>query len=252
MSRISVCMATFNGEKYIVPQLLSILSQLSEDDEVIISDDSSMDNTLVLVRELNDPRIRIFTNNQFRTPIYNFEFCLTKATGDIILLADQDDIWLPKKVMNIMKVFSNDPDLTLVASDAQIVDARGEAMAETFYPAGFTFTSNVLPNIVRNRFLGCSLAMRRRILPVVLPFPRRIPMHDSWLGIMNQLFGKVHFINTPLLAYRRHDANFSPSKRADIICLLTWRWNLVKAILGRVLALHIRSLATGNIFNVRR
>lgn len=252
MSHISVCMATYNGEKYIVQQLSSILSQLNAEDELIVSDDSSTDATLALVREMNDPRIRIFPGNQFHSPIYNFEFCLTKASGDIILLSDQDDIWLPGKVSTIMEIFSNDPDVTLVASDAQIINARGAMIAETFYPAGVKFTSSVLANIVKNRFLGCSLAIRRRILPVVLPFPRRLPMHDSWLGIMNLLFGKVHFIKTPLLAYRRHEANFSPPTRSQIIRILTWRWNLVIAILGRVWALHIRSYSAGNIRNVHR
>jgi len=243
-------MATYNGEKYIIQQLSSILSQLGENDEVVISDDSSTDATLTSVRELNDPRIRIFANNKFHGPIYNFEFCLTKVSGDIIFLADQDDIWLSGKVSHIMEVFSNNPEVTLVASDAQIINATGAIIADTFYPAGVKFTSSVLGNIVKNRFLGCSLAMRRRMLSIVLPFPRRLPMHDSWLGIMNLIFGKVHFIKTPLLAYRRHEGNFSPSGRAKMIRVLTWRWNLVIGILSRVLALSVRSAVAGNICNV--
>ncbi len=238
MSSVSVCLATFNGEKYIIPQVESILSQLSAHDEIILSDDSSTDNTLKLVRELNDKRIKIFANNQFHSPIYNFEFCLTKATGDIIFLSDQDDIWLPEKVTHIMNVFKNDPDVSLIATDARIIDASGETIADTFYPTDFTFTSSVLTNIIRNRFLGCSLAMRSSMLRVVLPFPRQLPMHDSWIGIMNQLVGKVHFINTPLIAFRKHSGNSHPLIRAGVIRLLTWRWNLVKAIFYRVLALR--------------
>lgn len=240
MLKISVCLATYNGERFILEQLSSILPQLSEDDEVIISDDSSTDNTLALVRGLHDSRIRIFANGQFHSPIYNFEFCLTKTNGDIIFLSDQDDIWLHNKVNAIMEIFMREADVTLVVSDALIIDAAGETIADTFYPAGFTFTPNVLVNIARNRFLGCSLAMRRRILPVVLPFPRRLPMHDSWLGIMNQLFGKVYFINMPLIALRKHETNVHPFVRAGIIRILIWRWNLMKAILGRVLKLCLR------------
>jgi glycosyltransferase involved in cell wall biosynthesis len=239
-------MATYNGQKYVVEQITSILKQLGDEDEIIVSDDSSTDNTLLLLNEQNDPRIKIYANNQFHSPIYNFEFCLTKAVGDIIYLADQDDIWLPGKVKSIMKIFGNDPDVTLVASDAQIINANGDTIANTFYSNSFVFTSNVLSNIVRNRFCGCSLAIRQSILQMILPFPRNIPMHDSWIGIMNQLFGKVHFINSPLVAFRKHDANSHPLSRTGIIRLLTWRWNLVKALLHKALPLYIHVLIHGN------
>ena len=243
MQRKSVCIATFNGEKYIIQQLISILSQLAEDDEVIISDDSSTDATLTLIRKLNDPRVRIFANNKFHSPIYNFEFCLTKTTGDIIFFSDQDDIWLPEKVRDIMKVFKKDPDVTLVASNARIIDFEGEMISGSFYHPGFRFTSRVLENVIKNRFLGCSIAMRRSMLQIVIPFPSRIPMHDSWLGIMNQLFGKVHFINTPLIAFRQHEVNYHPTARTGIIRILTWRWHLIKAIFWRMLTLRFRALA---------
>ena len=89
---ISVCMATYNGEKYIEEQLKSILSQLGENDEVIVSDDSSTDNTLAIVESFNDVRIKIFPNNKFHSPIFNFENALKQATGDYIFLSDQDDV----------------------------------------------------------------------------------------------------------------------------------------------------------------
>jgi len=246
MPRKSVCIATFNGEEYIIQQLSSILCQLEEGDEVIVSDDSSMDNTLALVRKLNDPRIRIFSDNQFHSPIYNFEFCLSKATGDIIFLSDQDDVWLPEKVARVVDVFSNHPNVTLVASDALIINGGGEVIAGTLYPHSHPFTSGVLANVVKNRFVGCSLAVRRPMMRLVLPFPHRLPMHDSWLGIMNQLFGKVYFINIPLIAYRQHGKNFHPSSRAGITQVLMWRWNLVKAVSCRAFMEYARRLVGGS------
>ena len=100
---ISVCIATYNGEKYIREQLDSILPQLGLDDEVIISDDSSTDNTLKIIEEYNDCRIKIFSNNKFYSPILNFENALKKAQGDFIFLSDQDDIWKSNKVEVVMK-----------------------------------------------------------------------------------------------------------------------------------------------------
>jgi hypothetical protein len=73
------------------------------------------------------------------------------------------------------------------------------------------------------------------MLEVMLPFPSNLPMHDSWIGIMNQLFGSVYFIDTPLIAYRRHSRNFSPSTHAGLARMITWRWNLATAVIGRVL-----------------
>ena len=90
---ISVCLTTFNGEKYIVEQLRSILSQLESADEVIISDDNSVDCTLELIKNLEDKRVKIFINNQKRGIQSNVENALNQAKGDIIFLSDQSDLY---------------------------------------------------------------------------------------------------------------------------------------------------------------
>jgi len=92
--KISVCMATRNGGRYLRQQLASILTQPGPTDEVIISDDSSTDDTLAIINSMADPRIRLFTNNTFYSPIFNFENALKQATGEIIVLADQACILL--------------------------------------------------------------------------------------------------------------------------------------------------------------
>jgi glycosyltransferase involved in cell wall biosynthesis len=240
MPRYSVCIATYNGEKYMRQQLLSILSQLG-DDEVIISDDSSTDNTLEVIRKMDDPRIRIYSKNKFRSPIYNFEFCISQAKGEIIFISDQDDLWLPHKLTTIEKVFQDNPKVTLVASDARIVNENNNIIMDTFYSGKISFKNSVLCNIVKNRFLGCTLAFRRTMLEVLLPFPLHLPMHDSWIGIMNQLFGSVYFINTPLISYRRHSQNFSSSTHSNIVRMITWRWHLTTAVIGRMVKHHVRT-----------
>ena len=105
MGKISVCIATYNGEKYIIKQLESILPQLREADEIVISDDSSSDRTIALIEQLNDPRIRILKDQKFRNPIYNFENAMLNAKGDFIFLSDQDDIWMPEKVAVQTEIF---------------------------------------------------------------------------------------------------------------------------------------------------
>ena len=115
---ISVCMATFNGEPYILQQLISILSQLGEEDELIISDNGSSDKTLSIIESLNDPRIKIF-NYKYLSISGNFENAIKNANGDLIFLSDQDDIWMDGKVesfRNALKCAS------VVLSDCVIVD----------------------------------------------------------------------------------------------------------------------------------
>src|SRR5688572_19081887 len=104
---ISVCIPTFNGEKFIHRQLESIISQLSPDDEIVISDDSSSDNTLNIIKSLNDSRIKLLDNNHFRNPIFNLENALKHAKGDFIFLADQDDLWKENKVPLLLKKLNN-------------------------------------------------------------------------------------------------------------------------------------------------
>ena len=125
---ISVCIATYNGEKYIKEQLDSILVQLGEDDEVIIGDDGSTDLTLDIIKSYNDPRIKIYKNS-FKNLILNFESTLEKAKGDYIFLSDQDDVWLPNKVKDSLKdLFKYD----VVISNCKVVNKNLDVIHESF------------------------------------------------------------------------------------------------------------------------
>src|SRR5262249_6501069 len=94
----SVCIATYNGEKFIVRQIQSILEQLSGDDEVIVVDDCSRDGTTAVISGFNDARIKIFPNSQNRKEVFSFGRALELCKGDTVFLADQDDVWLPGRV----------------------------------------------------------------------------------------------------------------------------------------------------------
>ena len=225
--KISVCMATYNGERFLREQLSSILSQLGNVDEIVLVDDSSTDETVHIAEKFSDSRIRIFRQARNCGVLKTFERALEEAGGEIIFLADQDDIWRPNKVSKIMSLFSDRPDLSLVLSDSFIVDARGQIISETRFRSG-RFHSSALQNFIRNRYLGCAMAFRRSILGYCLPFPCDIPMHDMWIGIVNQFVGKTAFINEPLMSYRRHDRNATPESHAPIGQMILWRWALAK------------------------
>jgi glycosyltransferase involved in cell wall biosynthesis len=226
--KISVCMATYNGERFIHEQLASILGQLRDADEVVIVDDASTDGTLAIVESFGDERIRIVRQPQNRGVLQTFNRALDEASGDIIFLSDQDDVWRTDKVLKIKEVFSSGSDVTLVISDARIIDGRGEIIAETWFKSG-KFHPGAWQNFVRNRYLGCAMAFRRSVLEYCLPFPADVPQHDMWIGIVNQLVGKTEFIDEPLMSYRRHERNISPhQKHAPLAQMIRWRWALGK------------------------
>ena len=230
--KISVCMATYNGERFIQQQLSSIVCQLAIDDEVVVVDDASSDATIEIIESFCDTRIRIVRHERNCGVLQTFNRALEEATGEVIFMADQDDIWRSDKVSKIKALFLETPDLSLVLSDCSIIDAQGKITAETRFKSE-RFNPGALRNIVRNRYLGCSMAFRRSVLNYSLPFPPDIPMHDMWIGIINQIFGRTGFIDEPLMSYRRHDSNISPQKHATLAKMIRWRWALVKNLVYR-------------------
>jgi len=198
-------MATYNGEKYICAQLGSILKQLSENDEVVISDDSSTDRTLEVIKSFKDKRIQLYEHNHFLSPTWNFENALKRASGDIIFLSDQDDIWLHNKVEVMAKLLLS---YDLVVSDCVVVNEAGEVIADSFFKLRGS-KPGLLSNLIKNSFLGCCVAFNRKIMQKALPFPKNIPMHDMWIGMIGELFGKTYFCEEKLVKYRRHDNNAS-------------------------------------------
>ncbi len=202
-------MATRNGSCYIREQLESILSQLGPDDELIVSDDASTDDTLAILRGYNDLRLRILTDNKFHSPVRNFEHVLLHARGNIIVLSDQDDIWLPGRLDLIHeRLDDNVEQVSLIMLDGEIVDATGNCLDKSIFTAN-RVGRGILKNIYDNTYTGCCLAFTRPLLDIALPFPHRIPMHDMWLGILAEIFGQVEFVPEKTIQYRRHGLNTS-------------------------------------------
>lgn len=227
-------MATYNGERWIQIQLRSVLSQLGENDELVLVDDVSSDSTLEKVEDLKDARIRIFRNEHNRGVDLTFQKALALARGDVLFLCDQDDIWYPGKVSRVMQAFSKHPDATLVLSDAQIIDSQGQVIAPSYFGIRGAFVPGVLANIVKCKFLGCAMAVKSCMRDRFLPFPARIPGHDMWIGVVNELYGKTYFIAEPLIGYRRHGDNASPERRQGLAQMLIWRWQLTVGLVKRV------------------
>ena len=228
---ISVCMATFNGGKFIREQLESILSQLPADAEIVIADDGSTDDTLAVVESLGDSRICVLPAEKHLGVIYNFERALQSSKGEIVFLADQDDIWLPGKVEKVLATL-NDADL--VSHDAWMLRPSESSWVRVGKLSDIrAYRCGVVANWWKNSFTGCCLALRRNVLDKALPFPKNLPMHDQWLGLVAEKYFKVKSIDEPLVEYRQHSSNATHigNSPAGVLQKIKWRLNLLKSLI---------------------
>lgn len=237
MPRISVCMASYNGGKYIKEQLLSILKQIRKDDEVIVSDDGSSDDTLSVIGSLHDERIRLVKGPGMGSPTMNFEHALGLAKGEIIFLADQDDVWTEDKVTVCLEYLQT---CDCVVSDAIVTDGALQTTCGSFFRLNHT-KRGLLRNLFgKNGYLGCCMAFRRCVLDKALPFPPKTPMHDIWIGNVAAFYFKLSFIPEKLIRFRRHDHNSSSTARESIYGVrekLMFRWRICRGLI-KILGKH--------------
>jgi glycosyltransferase involved in cell wall biosynthesis len=201
----TVCIATYNGEKFIEEQLRSILVQIDSDDEVIISDDGSTDNTLDCIALIQDPRIRIL-HSQSHSCKHNFINALQHAKGEVIFLSDQDDVWLPDKYAICLQELQN---ADLICTNSILVNEQLDIINPDFFSI-YKSGPGIIKNIINNTYYGSCMAFHRHLLQTALPMPQTDEIgHDVWLGLVAEIVGKVLFIPQPLLLYRRHNNTYT-------------------------------------------
>lgn len=221
---ISVCIATHNGAHYIKEQIGSILCQLEINDEIIISDDGSTDNTIDILLAFNDKRIKI---HFYKQPVKskhshtyvcrNFENALRYAKGEYIFLADQDDWWMPDKVEKCVAALTNN---ILVVHQAEVCDRSLNFKGILMYKNNFVFKNYL--SLRRGKYYGCTLAFRKELLDYVLPFPMKLILHDQWIGCMAELKGDVYYERVPLIKYRLHGDNTSGGPSPNSLFFQIW------------------------------
>ncbi len=207
--KISVCMATYNGEKYLKKQLDSVLKNLTECDELIISDDGSSDRSVRILTEYAQKykQIRILKGPQ-RGVVKNFENALQNVNGEFVFLCDQDDEWEEDKVKMVIEQFELNKDICLIIHDAVVIDSNGKKINSSFFSIRSS-KSGFIKNIYKNSYIGCCMAFKKQLLDCILPIPEKVEMHDWWIGLLAECEGKSLFINDKLIKYRRHENNVS-------------------------------------------
>ncbi len=242
---ISVCMTSFNGGKFIRKQILSILNQLASDDELIISDDGSTDNTIEIITDINDNRIKLLCHKSkknnlskllgvYRLVADNCAYALSYAKGDIIFLADQDDLWDTNRVSRMVDALScND----LVMCNYKIIDDDDNCLGCTPAYTKAPITGSFIHNIIKSRFMLCCMAFRGSLLKYILPIPNNLLSMDQWIGGLATFTGKVAFVHDVYHLYRRHGNNVSftsEKSKNPLYVKIFFRFSMLFKILARV------------------
>lgn len=224
--KISVALAAYKGEKYLAEQLRSILSQIGDDSQIIVSDDCPDDEMKSIVDSFGDGRIQ-YVKGPGQGVIKNFEYAISLCEGDYIFLCDQDDVWREDKVEKCLAELQN--GCLLVLHDAAIVDAGLNDTGKTVFDS-LNSSSGVLKNLTVNSFVGCCMAFKKELKNHILPFPKNLPMHDQYIGLAATKYGKVKLINEPLIFYRRHGGTVTGG-RTSLKDKIKWRFQIVGAYL---------------------
>lgn len=230
-------MCTYNGAPYVAEQVESILAQTVPPHELVVGDDASSDDTLRIVeRVLAEHRARggagldvvVLTRDPaVRAEPYgvagNFARALEAATGDVVLLSDQDDRWAPDRVERSVAALERHPDAGLVHGDARLVDAAGEPLGVTLFEAlgvsaaefaeidaGRGFEGMLRRNLVT----GATTAVRGELVARALPVPEGW-IHDEWLAIVAGATGRTVVLRESLIDYRQHGRNQIGARKLD-------------------------------------
>lgn len=213
--KISIALATYNGESYLAKQLESFIWQTRLPDEVVISDDNSTDSTLLILKafQKNAPfPVRLYSNDENRGFAVNFGRALEICTGNIIIFSDQDDIWLPNKIDVIEKEFDKSGDLMLFVNNAELMDVIGSA-------SGYDLLAQKKGSGRSVEFFGPGncMSIRKELASLSLPIPEQKCGHDNWiLRLSFYLNINRKTVYKCLQHYRRHEGNVSIKKASNL------------------------------------
>lgn len=238
---ISIALATYNGARYLEAQLDSFVRQTRMPDELVVSDDCSVDDTLQVIDTFAAKApfpVHLHRNRTNFGYAANFQSALEQCSGDLVFLSDQDDVWFPEKIELIEALAESDKHNMVFMNDAEITD---EALHTTGLTKLGQLRSGGIPD---SRFvMGCCAAIRKEFFDLCLPVPAAYGTHDGWIVTIADGIGRRRIIERPLQWYRRHASNESqmPANRLRSLTKVGYLW-------GRAVANHqnetVQSIAT--------
>lgn len=214
---VSVCMATYNGEKYILAQISSILEQLNEGSELIIVDDCSNDSTVKNIILLDDKRIKLYVNSVNLGHVRTFEKAISHSKMDFIFLSDQDDIWPKGRVISMINQLKVSNGL-LVTGNSNFCNSKEEKIDFPVRGVNKSQSANCWRNILgvmkgESSYFGCTMVFSCDLKKMILPFPSYVESHDQWIAFTANIMKKNVHMSDIVLTRRIHDNNVSYRKR---------------------------------------
>jgi glycosyltransferase involved in cell wall biosynthesis len=228
--RVSVCMATYNGQDYVAEQIASILEQLSADDELIVVDDASKDATVDVVRSINDSRIVLLPSRENQGYVASFEKAIAASKGAYIMLSDQDDVWLPGRVDKLVESLQTK---AFAASNFTVFGGPANRLQKVQLKESDSrrWLSNLVTTWIGIRpYYGCTMAFRADAKRLILPFPTFLmETHDQWIAIVANINREMAHVEPATVARRLHEQNTTPKKRRPISTIIRARIMLLRA-----------------------
>lgn len=206
--KISVALATYNGEMYILQQLQSIAEQSLLPFELIISDDCSTDSTYSIIcnfAKIAPFNVKISRNIVNIGYVKNFEKAILQCSGDYIALADQDDIWDSDKIKTLIEEIDEN---FLIHTDAVLIGSMSEILHDSYTNySGKYLGQDFVQYLACNNVTGCTMMFKKDLVRHVLPFPDDFPFHDWWIALHAVYLKKIKYCDKKLICYRQHGLN---------------------------------------------
>lgn len=245
--KTSIALCTYNGEAFLPEQLDSFSAQTLLPDELIVCDDGSTDGTINLLTQYatNAPfPVAIYHNPSNLGSTRNFAKAVALCCGDIVFLADQDDVWRRDKVYAVLAEFGRHPTVGLVFSNATLVDAMRRPLGQRLWEnLNFRMKGteqdapiNLFPRLTKECLVtGATMAFRREYTSVVLPIGEGW-VHDGWIAYIVSAFADVAAIDQDLIEYRQHSRQqigappgntvmgYRPKKEITRIAVIAYEW----------------------------
>lgn len=214
--KVDVLVATYNGEKYILEQLNSILLQERFINKIILRDDGSQDSTQRILnnfRDKNPNLVKIIEDGKGQLgPKNNFKELVLNSEAELIVLSDQDDLWSADKLEKLLAIAETKNFMTepvLVHSDLKVVNKKLSVIADSFmdYKGFDPSDRNPLNLLLRNTITGCTVLCNRVLIKQTIDYFDLFSMHDEALAVCAALSDNIYYVNEKLVLYRQHDNN---------------------------------------------
>lgn len=223
---IDILMSTFNGDRFLVEQIDSILSQDHAEFRLVVRDDGSTDDTVRILNEYakRDKRIALIRDDHENLGASGSFFKLVQhSDGELIMLADQDDIWLPEKVSRtfsrmgqLIEKHGKEKPLA-VFTDLTVVNEKLAVISDSFWSyqkLDPQISQDWRSLLAQNVVTGCTMMFTEAAKSVILPYALPAMMHDHWIAAMVAKSGHIAYLPEPTVHYRQHGHNVEGARSA--------------------------------------